>query len=100
MINSSSLAGPSDGILHFGAIRVRVTGTGNLIPIFSSLDTVKTQTLRSIMMQPATDVEPVKLANFKTQRAFLKLGTTQQDEIFRISRVIIFVRGMWTEHPK
>ncbi len=85
-------------ILHFGAVRLRITGAGNLDMQFQSLDTVKTQTLAPLPMSSVTDREPVKLANFKSQRAMLKISTDEINEIFRINRIILFVKPLWSQY--
>lgn len=87
-----------ENIQHFGAIRLRVNGTGNLKPKFLSLDDVRTLDLVPIIMATLTDREPTRLANFMSQRARLRLGTTEKDEIFKINRVIIFVKETYSEY--
>lgn len=88
-----------ENIQHFGAIRLRVNGSGNLKPKFLSLDDVKTLDLVPIVMSTLTDREPTRLSNFMSQRARLRLGTTEKDEIFKINRVIIFIKETYSEYP-
>ena len=98
-INAAEVLGPEEGIVHFGAVRLRVNGAGILRPSLLSLDYVRSQTLATITMQETTDREPRVLANFKQQRAFLKLETTAINEVFRINRIVIFVKPIWTDYP-
>jgi len=88
-----------DGIIHFGAIRLRVVGSGNLIPTFYSLDNITSQVLVALPMSVTTDKEPTRLANFISQKAFLKLGTTELNEYFKIDKVIVYIRPIFMEYP-
>jgi hypothetical protein len=89
----------AEEIVHFGAVRLRVTGVGNLDMEFLSLDSVDTQTLAPLAMQTTTGREPVRLANFISQRGMLKLSTNAISESFRINRIILFVKPIWSEYP-
>jgi len=95
--NSSS----SDGsILHFGLTRMRVTGSGDLRQTLFSLDEVKSNILATIPMQAVTDIEPTRLANFTQQRASLEVKTTARNEVFNISKIIIFVKPVSSSYPQ
>src|SRR5258708_33987592 len=83
---------------EFGCVRLRVTGSGNLKMKFQSLDNVKSSSLAPIIMTTPAEREPFKIANFKSQRAFLKLETTELNEIFRINRVVVFVKPLWSQY--
>jgi len=89
----------AEDILHFGAIRYRVVGTGLLHSKMESLDGVRTQELATIEMQEATDIQPRVLANFKQQRALVEIYTEDFGDFMKINRVIYFVKGLWTEYP-
>lgn len=93
------IGGGSENILHFGAVRMRVTGSGNLVMVFRALDDQANSTLATLAMSSATDREPRVLANFVNQRALLELSTTAIDETFRINRIIVFAKPLWTEYP-
>jgi len=88
-----------ESILHFGAIRVRVVGDGNLKAKLSSLDDVFSQDLVPITMESASGIQPTRLANFNSQRALLEIKTTEFDEYFRINRIILFVKELYTSYP-
>ena len=88
-----------EGILHYGAVRMRVVGTGSLQMKFQSLDETIEYTILPLIMTATTDREPTRLANFKSQRAALELKTTEKDEIFRIQKIIVFARSMYTSYP-
>jgi hypothetical protein len=89
----------ADNILHYASIRLRATGTGVLRPQFLGLDDVETLTLSTITMSTAPGREPVRLVNFKNQRARLKLSTTAIDEVMNIDKIIIYVKPLWTSYP-
>ena len=88
-----------EGIVHFTGIRLRVNGTGNMRPTMYSLDRVLTLTLVPIPMLETTDRQLLRLANFQSQRMSLELKTTEINERFRINRVIIFAREVFTDFP-
>lgn len=86
-------------IVHFAGVRLRVTGSGNLDLTFFSLDNVDSQVLAPLVMSNTSAREPTRLANFISQRGMLKIGSDQIDEVFRVNRVILFVKPLWTSFP-
>ena len=90
----------SGELIHFGAARLRVTGSGNLKLYFRSLDDVKNLTLPTIPMQTTTDKEPLVLGNFTNQRACLEFKTTEINEIFVVSKITIFVKVTASGYPQ
>lgn len=99
MINVTALDVGEEDIIHYGGIRVRVNGNGLLRPTFYSLDNSYSYVLVPLQMANLTPIEPVRLANFNQQRVFLKLETTGLDEVFKINRIIVFARPIYTGHP-
>lgn len=91
--------GGGDNIHHYGVVRLRVTGSGNLQLAFTGLDDVVTANLTPIAMAATPGREPRVLANFVGQRARFKIQTTVKDETFRINRIIIFAKPIWSEYP-
>lgn len=87
-------------ILHFNAVRVRVVGVGNLNLSLRSLDDTNEQQITSIPMIKATNREPTQLVNFIDQRAQIFMGTTEINEIFNISKLVIFARPISVEYPR
>lgn len=85
---------------HYGAVRTRVTGSGNLQAELMSMDEVNVNTLPTIPMQATTNREILVLANFNDQRASLHLFTDQINEVFQISRITIFTRPVATGYPQ
>lgn len=88
-----------ESISHFAAIRVRVNGVGSLKMKVYSLDDVKTKTLVPFTMALRTRIIPTRLVNFTEQRASFELKTTEKNEIFRINRIIIFQKPIFTSYP-
>lgn len=88
-----------ENISHFAAIRVRVVGTGDLQMTVYSLDDVRSKTLVPFTMAAATRIIPTRLVNFMEQRAAFELKTTEMDEVFRINRIIIFMKEVFSSYP-
>lgn len=86
-------------IQHYHGVRMRVTGSGSLLMTLHSLDEVDQSVLVPFTMAATTAREPTRLANFKTQRCSLELKTTEIDEVFRISKIIIFSKPVEGEFP-
>lgn len=93
------MAKPGGDVLHSNALRLRVTGSGNLEIYLRSLDNVRNTQLRSHSMSSTTNVEPIVLANFQEQRIQLELRTMLIDEVFTISRIVIFVKPVAEGYP-
>ena len=86
-------------ILHCVAVRMRVVGSGNLQLFLRSLDDVRNVQLVSHVMAATTNVEPTILANFTEQRMQLEVRTTEINETFTISRIVIFVKPIAEGYP-
>lgn len=84
---------------HFGMIRLRLKGSGNLQMRLLSLDEVRESVLVPLAMQANTDIEPTRLSNFTQQRAQLEIKTSVIDETFQISKIVIFSRPVATSYP-
>ncbi len=87
-------------INHFGAIRVRVTGTGNLNPKLISLDTTTELDITPIVMSNTNARYANQLCNFMQQRAQLELKTTEIDEVFYIRQIMIYARPVYSGFPQ
>jgi hypothetical protein len=51
-------------------------------------------------MSATTNREPTVIANFQEQRIQLELGTTEIDETFTISRIVVFVKPIAEGYPQ
>jgi hypothetical protein len=88
-----------EGLLHTGAIRFRVTGVGNLDSELLSLDETVTADLAPLALSLIPGKEQRILSNFISQRVKLRLSTDEIDEYVNISRIILFIKPIWSEYP-
>ena len=90
-----------ENICHLSAIRMRVIGVGNLKLSVHSLQDYKSKVCPNpIAMQTITDIEPHRGFNFMSQRMALKFETTEINEYFRINRIVIYAKEVFTMHPR
>lgn len=89
----------AESILHFGAVSLRINGTGICRMTLIGLDDSKTKTLNTLAMQASPGKEPTVLTNFNSQRARLKMLTSTLDEYMRVNRVILWVKEVATSYP-
>jgi hypothetical protein len=85
---------------HYGAVRLRVTGSASLQLTLFSFDAVDSNILMPIPLESAIDIEPNRLANFTKQNAQLQIQTTNIDEYFKISKIIIFIKPIAKSFPE
>lgn len=90
----------AENILHFGGIRLRVNGSGNLDLKWIGLDDVKTETLVPIVMAVSPGKQPLRLSNFKGQRARLKISINAIDEYFVVNRIVLYMKELYTGYPQ
>jgi hypothetical protein len=88
-----------ENISHFAAIRVRVSGIGNLRMKVSSLDDVRSKPLVPFIMSLTSRIIPTRLVNFNEQRASFEFKTTEIDERFRVNRIVIYSKEIYTSYP-
>ena len=88
-----------ENISHFSTIRIRLNGTGVLRMAVYSLDDVRSKTLVPFTMMSAARIIPTRIVNFMEQRASFELKTTAIDEKFRINRIIIHSKAVFTSYP-
>lgn len=87
-------------INHYGAIRLRVSGSASLKAAFYSLSELQQTTLAPIPVVSITNVEPNRISNFTQQRAKLELRTTEINETFQISKIVIFIKPVAKSFPE
>lgn len=88
-----------ENISHFNAVRMRVIGQGSLKLTMHSMQSIRTKQLVDIPMSMQTNKQPIRLANFMEQRAALEISTNSINDYFRINRIIVFSREVFTEYP-
>jgi hypothetical protein len=88
-----------ENIQHFAAIRIRLTGRGNLLMKVNSLDQIRSKTLVPFAIQSSNRIIPTRLVNFTEQRASFELKTTALDEYMRINRIVVYMKEIFTSYP-
>jgi hypothetical protein len=100
-------AGHGEQINHFAGVTMRVTGHGNLIPTWITQEwgvdgqpqVGKTKQMAPVVLPQPAGRQPFRLGSFVAQRASLELKVTQIDETFRINRIVVWVKPLWTGFP-
>ena len=87
-------------ITHFGSVRLRVQGSGNLLQRLISLDAIYQNVLTPVVMTPTTNRFSSTLANMSEQKAQLELKIEEIDEWFEIHSVIIYIKPIYTGFPQ
>lgn len=87
-------------INHFGTVRLRLTGAGNLQLSLVSLDNVSTQVLTPVVMNSTNERYPNVLCSFMQQKAQLVIETNEIDETFLIKEIIIYTKPVFTGFPQ
>lgn len=85
---------------HCVAVRMRVTGSGNLKVRLLSLNGESTSQLPDVAMSPTTQRYVNQLANFITQRYQVEISTEEMDETFNIRQVIIYNKPIASSYPQ
>lgn len=85
---------------HFGSIRLRVTGSGNLKLTLFSYSEEYSDPQAPIAMSLVTSTPPTALANFTQMKAKLRIQTTEIDETFNISQIILYIKPSGTNFPQ
>jgi len=97
---SSSGKGYGGAILHFHAVRGRITGSGILRMRMLSLDDINWVQLPDLVMLASTNREPNTLVNYSDQRGQLEFKVTGAGEFFTISGLNIFIKPVATGYPQ
>ena len=90
----------AEDILHYGGVKFRLRGSGNLKMVMYGLDDpLAAFNLIDLPITEAPNREPTRLCNVVSQRARLKAWTAEINETFKINRIIFYVKPIWTEYP-
>src|ERR1041385_5832727 len=98
-IQTALIHDDEENVIHCAGYRIRAVGSGNLDSVLYSLDSIESQNLASLTISSTNKREPTVLANFISQRIMLKLRTDAIDEVFDISRIIFFIKPIWSGFP-
>lgn len=90
----------AESILHFGAITLRINGSGLCRMTLIGLDDTRTKTLSPLTMATSPGREPTTLTNFNSQRARVRILTNEFDDYMRVNRVVIWIKERATSFPK
>lgn len=84
---------------HYGFVRLRVTGSGDLQLRLLSLSETKESVIPPLALESSTSIEPTKKCNFNQQRAQLEFKTSEIDEVFQINKIIIYIKPFAENYP-
>lgn len=84
---------------HLVAVRHRIIGSGNLKLTAESLQAVRTLNLLDLPITNPAEYEPIRLANFQSQRIRLVGGVTNAGDWFEIKRLIFYIKPVAIERP-
>lgn len=87
-------------INHFGAVRMRITGSGSLKCRLISMDTTTEQVLTSLTLQAQNARYPNQLANFNQQKAQIEIKTTELNETFLLRQILIYTKPIFNSFPQ
>lgn len=88
-----------EGVSHFGSIRIRVNGIGQLRLAVFSLGELRSKLLTPIPMALKSRFSPTRLVNFVEQRATFEIKVITMGEKFRINRIVIFTKEIYKSYP-
>jgi hypothetical protein len=91
--------GGAEVIWHIAGVRLRIVGSGNLQMYLRTLDNTRSFTMLPLPMAATTDKEPTRLGNIRSQRTQVEFRVTEQDEWFRISKLVVFAKVSGTSLP-
>lgn len=100
------LAGISGDIVHTTGVRYRVKGSGslrtrlyNMGEITATNDSLRNVDLDDVALDVKSNREKTVLANFQDQGVQIYFRTIHMDEIFNITKIICFVKGVAESYP-
>lgn len=88
-----------ENIQHFSHLRLRVVGSGTLKGVLYSLDDVRSLDIPNYTLASVSRIEPTLLTNFVEQRARYKIYVTEENEWFRVNRIVVFLKDYGSEYP-
>jgi hypothetical protein len=89
----------NESVLHFGAVKLRVEGSGKLTATIFNMDKSQSFTPNDFDLDVIDGTEPLVLTNLNTQRAILRLETNTKDAVFTISRIVLYQKPIWASLP-
>ena len=95
----ASQGSSGENIQHFSTIRIRATGNGSLKIRVRSLDNVRAKILVPVPLQAVNRIQPNRIVNFNEQRASFEITTLEMNEYYRLNRIIIYTKEIFTSYP-
>lgn len=89
-----------ENINHYGGIRYRVVGTGNLISTLLGLDSTITNPLANTALASSPGTEPFLLANLMSQKARLQIITSTINDFAKFNRITLYTKEIYTGYPQ
>lgn len=86
-------------INHFGGVKLRVFGSGNLQINLTGEDGVGSQDLLALTLLASPGFEPYRIFNFINEKCYIKLRTHLFGEHYTISSVITYAKALWIARP-
>ncbi len=99
MATSANLSSTQDNIIHYTSVRMRIIGSGSFRMTMFSQDDIYSSVLTPFTMQATTNIRPTRLMNFQHQRAYLEGKTTAQGEWFKINKIVIYAKEVFSQYP-
>ena len=65
----------------------------------TSLDNAHSVDLKPVDISETSGREPTRICNFISQRAKVEVKTTKINEIFRINRIIVYAKEIYSGYP-
>jgi hypothetical protein len=84
---------------HFSSIRIRVDGFGDLQLAVYSLNDLRSKSMAPLVMAQKARFSPTRLVNFVEQRASFEMKTVNENDRFRINRIVIFSKELYKSYP-
>ena len=94
------MAGSPSYLIHFGAVRLRINGSGNLKILLKSFDDVNIYYLTDLVLATTTNREALILSNYIDQRGRLHIELTEINESFNVSKIVVFTKVVATGYPQ
>jgi hypothetical protein len=87
-------------ILHSAALRLRVTGAGNLDMKVQGYNDIQEQELLPFALASMNSRQLTRVCNFAAQFTKVKISTDEINEVFYVSGMQIFAKPMYSDYPQ
>jgi len=86
-------------VLHCGAVRYQLSGSGVMKSTLLSVDDIYSTALPDIDIPASAARQATILSNFNQERMYLYFRTTKINEVINLSKLVIFIRPVATGYP-